>query len=108
MSQSAVVSVIGEQGTPGITVASGALTDTGLVRNGNEDAFVAQFPIFIVADGMGGHRAGEVASSKVIEEMEAHICADDFVDAVRCRRRCITRRGVLLIWDNQRGLLDRQ
>ena len=40
----------------------GAATDVGRVRAGNEDAFVAEPMVFGVADGMGGHQAGEVAS----------------------------------------------
>ena len=39
-----------------------ALTDIGLHRSTNEDAFVAEPPLFAVADGMGGAQAGEVAS----------------------------------------------
>ena len=38
-------------------------TDTGRQRNANEDAFYVRSPIFVVADGMGGAQAGEVASS---------------------------------------------
>lgn len=44
-------------------LAWGAATDTGRVRTENEDAFVAEQLVFGVADGMGGHAAGEVASA---------------------------------------------
>jgi protein phosphatase len=46
----------------------GAATDVGLVREVNEDAYLATPPIFVVADGMGGHDGGDVASAIVVEE----------------------------------------
>lgn len=46
----------------------GVATDVGLVREVNEDSFLAAPPIFVVADGMGGHDGGDVASAIVVEE----------------------------------------
>lgn len=46
----------------------GSATDRGRVRRLNEDALLAYPPVFLVADGMGGHEAGDVASSLVVEE----------------------------------------
>jgi serine/threonine protein phosphatase PrpC len=48
-------------------VSVGAATDIGQVREGNEDSYLIVEPLYAVADGMGGHRGGEVASSLALE-----------------------------------------
>jgi PPM family protein phosphatase len=45
-------------------------TDTGRQRRGNEDSSLARPPVFVVADGMGGAQAGEVASQIAVETFE--------------------------------------
>jgi PPM family protein phosphatase len=48
----------------------GATTDIGQVREGNEDAILINDPLYAVADGMGGHRGGEVASNLALQTVE--------------------------------------
>lgn len=54
-----------------IEVRYAAATDVGLVREVNEDAHLTAPPVFLVADGMGGHAGGDVASAIVVEEFGA-------------------------------------
>ncbi|PRB17299.1 PP2C family serine/threonine-protein phosphatase [Microbacterium sp. MYb62] len=58
-----------------MTVASvvlnvASLTDTGLKRTANEDSVLNASPVFLVADGMGGHEAGDRASAAVVAAFE--------------------------------------
>jgi protein phosphatase len=57
------------------TVTSAVATHPGLRRDGNEDAFCvrADLGLYVVADGMGGHAAGEVASRLAVETIESFV-----------------------------------
>jgi serine/threonine protein phosphatase PrpC len=57
----------GKGGPTQFAVAWGAATDRGRRRAANEDALLAMPPIFVVADGMGGHVAGAAAAQAVVE-----------------------------------------
>ncbi len=77
----------------------GSATDTGRVRALNEDALLAYPPVFLVADGMGGHDAGDVASRTVVDEFgrlagRPSVTVDEVHD-------CFERTGRVL-----RGMFD--
>ena len=55
-----------------------AITDTGRQRRANEDSMLARSPLFVVADGMGGAQAGEVASRLAVETFGE--AGEDFSD----------------------------
>jgi len=50
---------------------SSARSDVGRVRSVNEDLALARFPLYFVADGMGGHERGDRASRTAIDTLEA-------------------------------------
>ena len=69
--------------TAELTLIASAVSETGQVRESNEDSAYSGRWLFAVADGMGGHAAGEIASAAVIESLRAH---DDVVPRRSCSR----------------------
>jgi protein phosphatase len=85
---------------------SGAATDVGKVRVENEDAYLVlpESGIFAVADGMGGHEAGALASSIVIDALRGirePASVADLLD--RCREKLAAANDRLLEIADQRG-----
>ncbi|WP_270352413.1 PP2C family protein-serine/threonine phosphatase [Microbacterium testaceum] len=56
-----------------LDLAWAATTDTGRRREVNQDAVLADYPLFVVADGMGGHLGGEIASASTVDRLRAMV-----------------------------------
>ncbi len=59
------------EAAPAVLIGPGVRTDVGLKRKANEDSYLSGFPVFVVADGMGGHDAGDRASQAVVEQLSS-------------------------------------
>ena len=77
-------------------IVAGYVTHRGRVRDGNEDALLVdgQLRVFAVADGVGGHRAGEVASGTAVEAIRASLARGEAIDeAIRDANHAIFARA---------------
>lgn len=72
--------------TAGQDISFGSRTDIGYVRDHNEDSLIIIPPLFAVADGMGGHEAGEIASEITVNTLAelapSHLDAEGLTAAV--------------------------
>ena len=85
--------------TTAVQVRASFLTDVGRVRERNEDACFAGQHVFAVADGLGGHQAGEVASDlalssvRALDQADPRSAAKGIADAVRKGNRAVHDRA---------------
>lgn len=78
--------------TQAIAICAEAITDTGLVRNNNEDSylFLPEYRLWAVADGMGGYDGGEIASAIAISTLKSAIASEqNLTEAIQACHRAI-------------------
>jgi serine/threonine protein phosphatase PrpC len=82
---------------PRMKVVVGSATDVGRIRNNNEDSYLVAAPLFVIADGMGGENAGEVASAMAVEtvgRMAGEGASTDLAEWVRAANRAVWDRSM--------------
>jgi serine/threonine protein phosphatase PrpC len=79
-----------------------AKTDTGRQRRGNEDCVLARPPVFVVADGMGGAQAGEVAAGMAVETFAQELSGSGSVEEQLAGRAREANRRIYDIASTQR------
>lgn len=93
------LSTMGGTGRVGtVAMTWSVATDVGRERKVNEDSVLAAPPTFVVADGMGGHDAGDVASAMVVERFSRiggtqHLSAEQVTVAIDEANEAIFRAG---------------
>jgi protein phosphatase len=105
-----------EEATGMTDVVAGAATDTGAVREQNEDAVAIwdeQSPhletngrLFALADGMGGHRRGEVASAEAVKILFERFYAEPVSDVALALKQALRQANDLLYQEGAANGLD--
>ncbi len=78
-------------------IDAGATSDVGRVRDGNEDSFLVddRIGLYAVADGMGGHLGGEVASATALEALRAAFANGQPIDdAIKVANSSVYAKGI--------------
>ncbi len=88
-----------------------SITDAGILREMNQDYYfasdtpVGKLPnLFIVADGMGGHKAGDYASRYTIERVVASVSRNDSDEPITIIREAIDKANELLVAESKEDM----
>lgn len=85
-------------------IECGARSDQGRIRTSNEDFYIAdiQNGIFLVADGMGGHAAGEIASQRTAEKVRAILSENSSLSGIAERLQLAVQQANTAVYEEQR------
>lgn len=95
---------------PELSWTSASLTDAGVVHSTNQDAYLdaPELGLWVVADGMGGHNEGHIASQLIVESLaqtDSHDGLSDLVNEVEDRLRLVHHELVIRAKDKGDGAI---